>query len=83
MNKRLINTLKKIHIVHLAMIDAYDQKIHKDISCTILKNIDTANNHFIMEPAIFTRKRNELGKRLRKRLRTWKSSNTTKIYATN
>lgn len=48
------------------MIDAYCKKIHKDISCTILTNIDTANNHFIMEPAIFTRKRNELGKRLRK-----------------
>ena len=66
MNKRLINILKKIHIVHLAMIDAYCKKIHKDIPCTRLTTIDTANNHFIMEPAIFTRKRNELGKRLRK-----------------
>lgn len=66
MNKRLINILKKAHSVHLEMIDAYCQKIHEDISCTILTNIDTANNHFIMEPAILTHKRNELGKRLRK-----------------
>lgn len=66
MNKRLINILKKAHSVRLAMIDAYCQKIHEDISCTILTNIDTANNHFIMEPAILTHKRNEFGKRLRK-----------------
>lgn len=66
MNKRLINILKKAHSVHLAMLDAYCQKIHEDISCTILTNIDTANNHFIMEPAILTHKRNELGKHLRK-----------------
>lgn len=49
MNKRLINILKKAHSVHLAMIDAYCQKIHVDISCTILTNIDMANNHFIIE----------------------------------
>lgn len=66
MNKRLINILKKAHSVHLAMLDAYCPKIHEDISCTILTTIDTANNHFIMEPAILTHKRNELGKRLRK-----------------
>lgn len=66
MNKRLINLLKKVHRVHLAMLDVYCQKIHEDISYTILKTIDKANNHFIMEPAILTHKRNELGKRLRK-----------------
>lgn len=66
MNKRLINMLRKHHSIHIAMLDAYCQKIHEDISCTILTNIDTANNHFIMEPAILTKKRNELGKRLRK-----------------
>lgn len=49
MNKQLINILKQNHGVHLAMIDAYCQKICKDISCTILTNIDTANNHFIMK----------------------------------
>lgn len=49
MNKRLIKLLRKNHSVHLAMIDVYCQKIHKDTSCCILTNIDTANNHFIME----------------------------------
>lgn len=33
----------------VAMIDTYNQAIHKDISCTIRTNIDTANLHFIME----------------------------------
>lgn len=31
------------------MIDAYNQDINYDIACAILTNIDTANNHFIME----------------------------------
>lgn len=50
------------------------KKIREDISCTILTNIDTANNHFIMEPAILTHKRNEFGKRLRK---NYESGNVT------
>lgn len=74
MNKRLINMLRKHHSIHLAMLDVYCKKIHEDISCTILTNIDTANNHFIMEPAILTHKRNEFGKRLRK---NYESGNVT------
>lgn len=74
MNKRLINMLRKHHSIHIAMLDAYCQKIHEDVSCTILTNIDTANNHFIMEPAILTHKRNEFGKRLRK---NYESGNVT------
>lgn len=74
MNKRLINMLRKHHSIHLAMLDVYCQKIHEDISCTILTNIDQANNHFIMEPAILTHKRNEFGKRLRK---NYESGNVT------
>lgn len=74
MNKRLINMLRKHHSIHLAMLDVYCQKIHEDICCTILTNIDTANNHFIMEPAILTHKRNEFGKRLRK---NYESGNVT------
>lgn len=74
MNKRLINMLRKHHSIHLAMLDVYCQKTHEDISCTILTNIDTANNHFIMEPAILTHKRNEFGKRLRK---NYESGNVT------
>lgn len=50
MNRRLIKTLSKANIIHdLAMIDAYNQDINYDIACAILTNIDTANNHFIME----------------------------------
>lgn len=50
MNRRLIKTLSKANIIHdLAMIDAYNQYINYDIACAILTNIDTANNHFIME----------------------------------
>lgn len=50
MNRRLIKILSKANIIHdLAMIDAYNQNINYDIECAILTNIDTANNHFIME----------------------------------
>lgn len=50
MNRRLTKILSKANIIHdLAMIDAYNQDINYDIACAILTNIDTANNHFIME----------------------------------
>ena len=66
--------LRKHHSIHIAMLDVYCKKTHEDISCTILTNIDTTNNHFIIEPAILTHKRNEFGKRLRK---NYESGNVT------
>lgn len=50
MNKRLTKILSKAQNTYdSAMIDLYNQSIREDISCTIQTNINTANNHFIME----------------------------------
>lgn len=50
MDHRLIKLLKNsVCVDEVAMIDTYNQVIHKDISCTIRTNIDTANLHFIMD----------------------------------
>lgn len=42
-------TFNSVCVCDSAMIDTYNKRIHIDIACTILTNINTANHHFIME----------------------------------
>ena len=54
MDKRLIKLLNRITPPQeTCMLDTYNQAIHTDCSCTIRRNINTANHHFIMECKFF------------------------------